>query len=168
MKYGEHETTITVTQLLKDLTGKVSDQAEQLFLTEALTCYKHRAFRAAIVMAWNLAYDHVLNWLLADPQRLSAFNSNIVGRIGQKRGADVVIAKREGFEDLKEGEVLDICGSAGVLPSNNIKQILNAQLTKRNMAAHPSLVDISEPEANETIHMLVNNVVLWLTQSVRA
>lgn len=161
-KYGEAEVIIVVTKLLNDLVGKVSDQSEQLFLSEALICYKHRAFRAAIVMTWNLAYDHVLNWLLSDPQRLSSFNGSIAGRIGPKRGAGMIIAKREEFEELREGEVLDICGKAGVLPSKNIKQILDAQLDKRNMAAHPSLVDISEPEANETIHMLVSNVVLRL------
>src|SRR5687767_8119612 len=51
-KYGEHEVTITVRQILSELPGKVSDQGEKLFLSEAITCYKYRAFRAAIVMAW--------------------------------------------------------------------------------------------------------------------
>jgi hypothetical protein len=60
-KYGRHETTIAVSNLLKELPGKISGQAEKLFLSEAITCYHHRAFRAAIVMAWNLAYDHLLN-----------------------------------------------------------------------------------------------------------
>lgn len=162
-KYGEHESTVQVTQLLKDLPGKVSDEAERLFLSEAMTCYRNRAFRAAIVMTWNLTYDHLLNWLMADPQRVAAFNGCIVARIGQKRGAGMSMTKREDFEELKESEVLDICSNAGVLPSSNMKKILDAQLTKRNMAAHPSLLEIREPEANETIHTLVRNVVLKLT-----
>jgi hypothetical protein len=86
-KYGQHETTIAVSQLLKDLTGKISDEAERLFLSESIKCYNVKAFRAAIVMAWNLAYDHLLHWVLADPQRLADFNSKIVARVDAKRGS---------------------------------------------------------------------------------
>jgi len=68
-KYGQHETTIALSKLLKELPGKISDQAEKLFLSEAITCYHSRAFRAAIVMAWNLAYDHLLHWVLKDACR---------------------------------------------------------------------------------------------------
>jgi len=161
-KYGEHETTIAVSALMQSLTGKVSDEAERLFLSEAIKCYRAKAFRAAIVMAWNLAYDHLLNWVLADPKRLADFNAKIIGRIGPKRGTGLVMAKREDFEELKESEVLDICGSAGLFASGNTKKILDMQLTKRNMAAHPSLVIIDAPQADDTISTLVNNVVLVL------
>ncbi|MDQ2899963.1 MAG: hypothetical protein M3Y27_18250 [Acidobacteriota bacterium] len=65
-KYGRHETTIAVSRMLKDLTGQVSDEAERLFLSEAIKCYHAKAFRSAIVMAWNLAYDDLLNWVLAE------------------------------------------------------------------------------------------------------
>lgn len=161
-KYGEHETTIAVTQMMKDLIGKVSDQSEKLFLSEATKCYHVRAFRAAIVMAWNLAYDHLLKWILADSQRLADFNANVAPRVGTRR-AWIVISAREDFEDLKEQEVLDICGKASLFASNNTKKILDIQLTKRNLAAHPSLLTIGAPEADEAISSLVNNVVLILT-----
>ena len=116
-KYAEHETTIAVSQLLRDLLGKVSDEAECHFLSEAIKCYRHKAFRAAIIMAWNLAYDHLLRWILKDPTRLSTFNASILARVGQKRGNGLVIAKREDFEDLKESEVLDIMGLASLFLS---------------------------------------------------
>ena len=161
-KYGLHETTIALSKLLKELPGKISDKAEKLFLSEAITCYHNKAFRAAIIMAWNLAYDHLLNWILKDSARLGAFNSNIVTRIGPRRGASIVISNREDFEDLKEGEVLDICNAANLFASSNTKKILEIQLTKRNMAAHPSLVTIDGPAADDTISSLVNNVVLVL------
>jgi len=137
-KYGQHESTIAVSQMLKDLIGKVPDQAEQLFLSEAIKCYHVRAFRGAIVMAWNLAYDHLLNWILSDATRLADFNSKILSRVGAKRGAGLVIAKREDFEELREQEVLDICNSASLFASGNTKKLLDIQLTKRNLAAHPS------------------------------
>jgi hypothetical protein len=161
-KYGQHETTIAVSQMLKDLIGKVSDEAERLFLSEANKCYHVKAFRAAIVMAWNLAYDHLLKWIIADPQRLSDFNSKIIAKIGTRRGTGVVIEDRLDFEQLGEQEVLDICSNAGLFPSNNTKTILDIQLKKRNMAAHPSLVVMDGPQADDTISSLVNNVVLVL------
>jgi hypothetical protein len=161
-KYGAHETTIAVSQMLKDLIGKLSDEAERLFLSEAIKCYHVKAFRAAIVMAWNLAYDHLLHWVLADATRLAAFNARILPRIGAKRGTGLVIAKREDFEELKEQEVLDIASAASLFASGNTKKLLDIQLTKRNLAAHPSLLAIDGPQADDTISSLVSNVVLVL------
>jgi hypothetical protein len=160
-EYAIPETTVVVSRLLSDLSGKIPDDAERLFLSEALKCYRATAFRAAIVMTWNLAYDHVLNWLLGDVGRLSAFNARIAGRIGAKRAAALTVATREEFEELKEGEVLDI--ASALLPSTNIKRILDGELAKRNMAAHPSLIEIDRPQADEAIFSLVSNVVLKLT-----
>jgi hypothetical protein len=161
-KYGQHETTIALSKLLKELPGKISDQAEELFLSEAITCYRNRAFRAAIVMAWNLTYDHLLHWILKDPTRLVAFQSHIAARVGSKKAAAITIANREDFEDLKESETVDICGTAGLFTSANTKKILDMQLTKRNLAAHPSLVIMGAPEAEDTISSLINNIVLIL------
>jgi hypothetical protein len=160
-KYGDHETTIAISQMMKDLIGKVSDESEKLFLSEAMKCYHIKAFRAAIVMAWNLAYDHLLKWISADATRLADFNARIAARVGAKR-AGIVIVKREDFEDLKEQKVLDICGKAALFASDNTKKILDMQLTKRNLAAHPSLVTIEAPQADDAISSLVNNVVLIL------
>lgn len=162
-KYGEHETTLAVSALLRDLPGRVANEAERLFLREAITCYHHRAFRAAIVMAWNLTYDHMARWILSDSGRLAAFNSQIAARVGphSRRGA-TQIAKREDFEQLEEKEMIDIMARASLLPSSNTKKILEMQLTRRNMVAHPSLVIVDAPQADDTITSLVQNVVLAL------
>lgn len=103
------------------------------------------------MMVRNLTYDHLLNWILVDATRLTAFKANIAGRVGPKKAAAVTVVKREDFEDLKESEVLDICGTAGLFISGNIKKVLDMQLTKRNMAAHPTLMIIGAPEAEESI-----------------
>ena len=116
-----------------------------------------------IVMAWNLAYDHLLRWILSDASRLSSFNANVAGRVGPAKAAKLVIAKREDFEELKEYDVLQICGLAKLFTSMNTKKILEMQLTKRNLAAHPSLVVIDAPQADDAISSLVNNIVLVLT-----
>jgi len=99
---------------------------------------------------------------VGDHKRLGDFNSKIIARIGEKRGKVMAMLKREDFEELKETEVLDICGNAGILPSDNLKKILDMQLTKRNLAAHPSLVEIDRPTADDAIYSLVTNIVLKL------
>jgi hypothetical protein len=162
-KYGEHETTIAVSKMLRDLPGKVADEAERIFLKEAITCYHHKAFRAAIIMAWNLTYDHMARWVIADATRLADFNSHIDARLGvNSKRAGTRIKKREDFEKLEEKEVIDIMGNAGLLPSGNVKKILEMQLTRRNMVAHPSLIFADAPQADDAITSLVHNVVLTL------
>jgi hypothetical protein len=162
-KYGEHETTIAVSALLRDLPGKIADEAQRIFLREAITCYHNKAFRAAIIMAWNLTYDHMARWVIADAARLAAFNAHIDARVGAtSRRAGTRIAKREDLEKLEEKEMIDIIGNAGLLPSANTKKILEMQLTRRNMVAHPSLIFADAPQADDAITSLVQNVVLVL------
>lgn len=160
-KFAARPAAALIPNLLKHLPGKISDQGERVFLDEALKCYRAEAYRATIVMAWNLAYDHLLHWILKDPARLAEFNTKIAGKVGNKR-AWITITRREDFEDLKESEVLDICGTASLFASDNTKKVLGMQLTKRNLAAHPSLVVIGEPQANDAVYDLVTNVVLTL------
>ena len=119
--------------------------------------------RSAQPASWReLAYDHLLKWILADAKRLADFNAKIIGVVGVKRGSGLVIVTREDFEQLGEKDVLNICNSAALFASSNTKKLLEIQLTKRNLAAHPSLLVIDGPQADDTISSLVNNVVLVL------
>ena len=115
-----------------------------------------KAFRSAMVMAWNLAYDHLLRWLLADPARLQTFNQRIPARYPKKQ---VQIAKFDDFEDLKESEVIEVASSAGLLNGNVVK-VLDKELKRRNSAAHPSPTVFTQYQAEDAITDLVNNVVL--------
>jgi hypothetical protein len=160
-RYGKHPTTIAVTKLLADLPAKLPNIEQREFLDEALNCYKVSAFRAAIVMTWNLAYDHVLRWIVADAQRVSEFNAAIMRKY-QKRQER--IAALTDFEQFKESEVLAVLrtGQSQLGISKNMLDILDEKLKRRNAAAHPSRVSIGEPQANAIIIDLVENVVLLL------
>lgn len=161
-RYGEHQSTIALRQLLLDLPGKISNDNERTFLREVLDCYKVKAFRSTTVMAWNLAYDHLLAWIMAEPRRLTDFNGGIDSRLGPKRAGTVRIAKRDNFEDLTEREVLDIAAKTDLI-ADNMKKVLVRGLDDRNLAAHPSGIEIDQPNAESTIYSLVANVVLKLT-----
>jgi hypothetical protein len=71
-KYGSLESTIQARNLLVNLPSQIADFAEQIFLQEAIICFTHGAFRAAIVMTWNLAFDHLCNYIVGG--KLDAFN----------------------------------------------------------------------------------------------
>ncbi len=67
----------------------------------------------------------------------------------------------EDADALKESEVIEIART-GKLLDKNTTQILQDKLTRRNMAAHPSRVVITQHQADDAITDLVNNVVLKL------
>lgn len=156
---GQAEAIVVVERMLTDLPGKIADESERLFLAETLTCYRYGAFRAAIVMAWNLAYDHLVRWVLADPARLAAFNAGIPKRNPKK--SHIAIARREDFEELKEDEAVEIIGGLpGVL--GGVKKLLKEKLGRRNTYAHPSTLKVERAQVDDMITDLVNNVVLTL------
>jgi hypothetical protein len=155
-KYGDAPTTVTVSKLLSDLPNKIPNLAEKVFLSEALKCYKIGAYRASIVMVWNLAYDHICNWILSDTSRLSKFNSNISIRFPKKTGTISII---DDFSELKESEVIEICRTASLL-SKNATSILKDKLTRRNLAAHPSSIVLNQHQADDAISDLITNIVL--------
>ncbi len=158
-KYGQRAITVQVHKLLADLPGKVTDEAERLFLSEAILCTRNKAYRAAIVMTWNLALDHLEDWVLKN--HISQFNARIHIRY-PKKPASMAIHKKDDFGDFfKEAEFLEVCSSANII-TGDLKKILDEKLARRNIAAHPSLVEITQLQAEDFITDMVNNVVLKL------
>jgi len=160
VEYGTREITVQVTKLLLDLPGQIPDLAERTYLDEAFICYRHGAFRAAVVMAWNLAYHHLLGYVLKN--RLADFNARWpLIYPGHHRKAPKAIVLMDDFADLKESEVIEICNSANII-TRDVHRILEEKLGRRNSAAHPSSVAIGQLQAEAFIDDLVKNVVLKL------
>lgn len=156
-RFGTRPTAAQVDRLLAELPARVTSPIEKVFLDEALVCFRGKAFRAAIVMTWNLAFDHLCGWVFA--KHLGSFNAQLPRSFPK---ADVtLISKREDFGELKESQVLQVCKSAGIV-SSDLHKILKEKLDRRNIAAHPSSVDISQLTAEDFIKDLVENVVLAL------
>lgn len=149
-----HATSVKTTHLLAELLKRVTSPIQLAFLKETLVCYKHGAYRAAVIMAWNLVYSDVLDRIVT--HHLAEFNKG-VGTNNLK----TPITRREDFENfsIKESEVIRIGRTTGVLGKETTKA-LEEKLGKRNTAAHPSNVVVSEATANEVIFDLVQNVLL--------
>jgi hypothetical protein len=162
-KFGRRDATVKIEKLLLELPGKVPDLAEREFLNEALICFRNKAFRAAIVMCWNLSYFHFCHWILK--HHIAAFNAEYPVRFPgiHKKATTPTITRYEEFStDLKESEVIAIAKAAGIITNDQFK-ILDGKLGRRNSAAHPSTVHFSYPQAEEFIYDLVTNIVLALT-----
>ncbi len=160
-RYGQRPVAIQVDTLLAELPNKVSNLTERNFLAETIICYRCKAFRAAIVMAWNLAYDHLCYFVIN--KHLSAFNKQYPISFSAKHAKANMkaIGTRDDFAELKESEVIQLCKSAGII-SNDIYKLLNEKLGRRNTYAHPSSIAVFPNTAEEFILDLVNNVVLKL------
>jgi len=158
-KYGRRPATVAVTALLRDLPAKVPNLTERDYLDETLKCFTARAFRASVVMCWNLAYDHLCQFVLSDATRLADFNTQLPKSYPKAHISSV--SKRDDFTELKESWVLQVCKSANII-SGSLHTVLKEKLDRRNVAAHPSGVATSQPTAEEFIKDLIENVVLKL------
>lgn len=151
-KYGRKESTVLVDSLLAKLPEKIPSIVEREYLTEAIACFRVGAFRAAIVMTWNLVYDHLCRWIL--DKHLVAFNLQLPKSFPK---ADIkAVTKMEDFAELKESQVLQVARSALVFDANLYK-LLKEKLDRRNMAAHPSTLTIGQLTAEEFIRDLIEN-----------
>jgi hypothetical protein len=156
-RYGYRAATIQVDRLLSELPTKIPNLAERDFLKEALICFRYKALRAAIVMTWNLAYDHLCDYVLT--KKLAEFNAQLPRSFPR---ADIsVITNKDDFSELKESQVMQVCRSANIT-SKDMHKVLKEKLDRRNTYAHPSTLTLAPQTAEEYIIDLVNNVVLML------
>lgn len=146
-------TTVLATELLRSVAARVTEPIKKQFLEETLTCFKHQAYRAAIVMAWNLAYSDVLDRILTGD--LARFNAQLPKVLPKA----APIGKRSDFEDHKESKILEVARGAGDLSASSYR-VMTEKLNKRNLAAHPSSVVIGPVQAEEVICDLVENILL--------
>jgi hypothetical protein len=158
-RYSDDPTIVAISQLLSELPAKIPDLAEREFLSEALSCYRVKAYRAAIIMAWNLAYDHVVRWILADAGRIQSLNSGIATRYPKK---GLIVAKFDDLAELKESEFIEACRTSGLLNKNTVA-IMKDKLARRNIVAHPSRITVTQHQADDAISDLVLNVILSFT-----
>lgn len=154
-KYGQRAATVQVHKLLQELPGKLANTAERAYLDEALICFTHRAYRAAVVMSWNLAFDHLCEHILR--HRLADFNLSLPIRFPKAEINKLV--SRDDLTQLKESQVIEVCRTADITPPN-VHRILKEKLDKRNLAAHPSGIGFNQLQVEEYISDLIQNVVL--------
>jgi hypothetical protein len=162
-KYGVHQITLSVRQMVKDLVDVIPELGEKDIFQEALICLRNDAGRAAIIMVWNIAFYHLCQYILK--HKATDFNNRIPVRYPKKwKAADMPLIKvYDDFGDqMTEREVIEVANSAGIITGNMFKVYVE-KLGKRNSAAHPSSSHVTQVQAEGFIDDLVQNTVRLLT-----
>lgn len=147
------QTPKQITVELKKLEALITNQAQKIFLEETNICFSHGAYRASIVMAWNLAYHHICTYIF--DHHLADYNARLPVQFKNEKP----IAVFSDFEKTKEHIVIDVAKGASIINKTTHKT-LEAKLDIRNTAAHPSSASIQPITAEEVITDLVHNVLL--------
>jgi len=134
----------------------VKNPLENDFLNEAIDCFEIGAYRASIVMVWNLTVDHLYEYVLAN--ELTNFNIAL-SKNTDKRIKITSVLKKDDFGEVPEGKFIEFCRSANIITSD-VRRILDGKLGIRNSYAHPSSLQMTESKAIEFIEDLVNNVII--------
>ncbi len=145
--------TNEILTLLTQLETKITNAQQKTFLHEANVCFANEAYRAAIVMGWNLAYHHICTFIF--DSHLAAFNA----RLPIQAKSEKAVVKFSDFEDIKESVVIAVAKGASVISQSTAKT-LKAKLDIRNSAAHPSAIVVLPVTAQEVISDLVQNILL--------
>ena len=153
-KLGAETMTAQTSATLRLLEQKLTAGANKDFLKEAIDCFEVSANRAAIVMTWNLAMDHLFTHIIA--HKLADFNTALAKDKAVKID---IISHRDDFNDIKEIRFIELCRSSSVI-SNDVRKVLDQKLGIRNSCAHPSGVTVSKSKAIEFIEDLVDNIIL--------
>lgn len=145
----------TSTPHLADLEALLVDDSGQRFLEEALTCYKHKAYRAAVVMGWLLAVDY-LHQAIVD-RHLTAFNDHLSAD-GDKRLSGLTVVTVEDLSNIKESKLIELAYKAKIF-SRDVRKVWDERLTLRNSVAHPSNIEIGPAKAAAFIEDIVQNMI---------
>lgn len=158
-RFGRRPSAIRVDKLLSELPARIPHLSEREFLDESLRCFQAGAFRAAVVMCWNLAFDHLCTFILQ--HHLARFNQYwpLCFKKHPAQARVPAVSKRDDFSEFRESEVIEICRAAAII-SADVTKVLREKLDKRNSAAHPSGVVISQLQAESFIDDLVRNAIL--------
>lgn len=144
---------------LRGLLTHITNPAENEFLKEAIDCFEISAYRASIVMVWNLAIDHLYGYILK--HKLTEFNAALALNT-DKRIKITSVTNRDDFNEIPENKFIEFGRTAKIF-SNDIRKILDTKLGIRNTYAHPSNLKVGETKAIEFIDDLVDNVILKFT-----
>jgi hypothetical protein len=161
-RYSEHNITLNIRQMVKDLVKVIPELGEQDIFQEALTCLRHDAGRAAVIMVWNIAMYHLYQFILKHHRQ--DFNDRIPVRYPKKwKVADMpLITKYDDFGDeMSEREIIEVANSASII-NHDVYKVYKGRLDQRYSAAHPSTLRVTQVQAEGFIDDLIRNAVLQM------
>jgi hypothetical protein len=156
LTYINSKPKLKVSAELKDLAIKITNPNQNAFFEETIKCYSVGAYRATIIMIWNLTVDHLFEYILA--KKLTEFNIVLAANT-DKRIKITCVSIKDDFNEMPENKFIEFCRSAKII-SNDVRKILDTNLGIRNSAAHPSNITFTENKTISIVEDLINNVLL--------
>lgn len=132
---------------------------QSALLQETITCIECGAYRAGVVMGWNLAYDYIRQWIFDG--HLTEFNAELTTRYLRKNGTACYDAIMN-YDDFCTGNpdertVIDTCHFASLI-GERLRDNLRYYLRRRNNYAHPTFTSPSAEQSNGYIKDLLDTI----------
>jgi hypothetical protein len=146
--------------MLQELEKGLADERLKTIAGETVRCLAAGAYRAAIVMGWNLTYEFLRQWLYDLPakSRLDRFNAVLTTKYRSRSQTYSAVTSYEDFFELGERLVLDTAYEADLFRKHHHQVLLNG-LTDRNHFAHSSSRVTTPSSATGYIENLVANII---------
>ena len=142
---------VKVSISLRDLLKDITDTNTKDFLSEAISCFENKNYRAAVVLSWVGAMSVLQKYVAS--AHLTEFN-----REATRRDAKWKPAKNtDDLCRMKEKDFLEILVAISCL-GKNVKQELEKCLILRNSCGHPNSLKIAENKVAAHIEDLILNV----------
>jgi len=151
---GITKISLAAVQVATDLRSElvnISDNDTRSFIEDAIRCYEHELYRAAVVMSW-LAAVHVLHKHVQQ-HHLAAFNME-----AQRVDTKWRVAKTtDDLGRMGENQFLDRVAAISVI-GKNVKDELKQCLKLRNGCGHPNSMKIGPNAVAHHLETLLLNV----------
>lgn len=132
-------------------------KAYQNYLSEAVDCYEHGAYRGAVLMVWAAAVEHIYSAIEAHAGGFKAMEAANKSRFGNSNTYRKIRRKND-LLYLNDKSFLQLCEDAGAF-NRNARKLLEEKLDTRNRCGHPTGYVIGREEAVVFIESLINNIV---------
>ena len=144
---------------LDSLTDAVSSAPASYkpYLQEAVTCYAHGLYRAAILMTWSAVVGHLLDLIDTHPGGIKSIEASNNARYGASK-AYRPIKKRDDLLYLRESQLVQLGEDAGVY-NKNARKLLAERLDLRNLCGHPTGYVPGREETVIFVESLILNIL---------
>ena len=147
---AESEPHVVASSLRTHL-AQIEDDDTRSFVEQAIECFEHKLYRAAVVLTWvgavSLLYQHVVE------NELATFNTEASRRDARWKQARTT----DDLARMKERDFLNILEAISVV-GKSVKHELELCLRFRNGCGHPNSLRIGENRVASHIEVLTLNV----------
>ena len=141
---------------LRNFGGTTLTADQAALKEETIRCLEIEAYRAAMVMGWNLVFDCVRVWMM-EPSRLAKFNGELTKKERKKGVRYEPIGDYSDFFVLGERDVLNWSLQSGLF-SEKVHRALIERLERRNDHAHANFKHPDSTQALGYIHELLTTI----------